>query len=167
MEHFEEAAMNAQVKELPTVGAVMHSPIVAIGADDSLWTAVDTMLGKGLRHLVVVRGEVALGVIVDRDLAAVWAMNPLGLKHGRAADVLTSVPTFVSPDSDVVAAALRMRSLGLDALVVVDEDDRPLGIVTDHDLLGVLAGLLGGSGEGVSDVSPRYHGPGQPVLMPD
>jgi CBS domain-containing protein len=143
----------------------MHSPVVSVAADDSLWTAVDAMLGRGLRHLVVVRGETAEGVLADRELAAVWAMNPLGLKHRRAGDSLAPVQTFIGPEVDVVTAALRMHALGVDALVIVDDKQRPLGIVTDHDLLGVLAGLLGG--EDVGGPAPRYHGYERPTLLPD
>ncbi|MCF2528927.1 CBS domain-containing protein [Yinghuangia soli] len=159
--------MNAHVESPPKVGEVMHGPVVSVAADDSLWTAMDVMLGRGLRHLAVVRGETVQGVLADRELAAVWAMNPLGLKNVRAADALAPNQTFIGPEVDVVAAALRMRAAGADAFVVVDEARRPLGIVTDHDLLGVLAGLLGGEGEGVGAPAPRYHGAGHPTLLPD
>ncbi len=156
--------MNAQSTSPPTVGAVMHGPVVSVEADDSLWSAVDVMLSRGLRHLAVVRGETTVGVLADRELAAVWAMEPLGLKHRHASDVVVPAPSFVGPDVDVVTAAVRMRSQGVDALVVVDDRNRPIGMVTDHDLLGVLAGMLGGE---VGGPSPRYHGPGRSVLSPD
>ncbi|NUU22018.1 MAG: CBS domain-containing protein [Streptomycetaceae bacterium] len=135
--------MNALSTSPPTVGAVMHGPVVSVGLDDTLWTALDTMFSRGLRHLVVVRGEAAVGVLVDRDLAAVWSMNPLGLKQRHAGEALGPRQAFTPPDTDVVSAALRMQELGVDALVVVDPDDRPLGIVTDHDLLGVLGRMIG------------------------
>jgi CBS domain-containing protein len=159
--------MNAHVEPPPTVGAVMHAPVVSVAADDSLWTAMDVMLSRGLRHLVVVLGETARGVLADRELAAVWAMNPLGLKNMRAVDALAPNQTFIEPGTDVVTVALRMRALGVDALAVVDEAQRPIGIVTDHDLLGVLAGLLGGEGAEAGGSSPRYHGAGHPALLPD
>ncbi|HSA48765.1 MAG TPA: CBS domain-containing protein [Yinghuangia sp.] len=126
----------------PDVGDVMHAPVVAVDATDTLWTAMDVMLTRGLRHLVVTRDGVALGILSDRDLAAVWAMDPIGLKNRRAADVLVTGEPFVPADTDVITAATRMRGLGGDALVVVDTDGAPLGVVTDHDLLGVLAALL-------------------------
>ncbi|HSA52151.1 MAG TPA: CBS domain-containing protein [Yinghuangia sp.] len=144
----------------------MHGPVVSVQADDSLWSAMDVMLSRGLRHLAVVRGDTAVGVLADRELAAVWAMEPLGLKHRHASEVVVAAPSFVGPDVDVVTAAVRMRSQGVDALVVVDDQDRPIGMVTDHDLLGVLAGMLGGEGE-VGGPSPRYHGSGRSVLVPD
>lgn len=126
----------------PDVGDVMHAPVVSVDATDTLWTAMDVMLTRGLRHLVVTRKGTALGILSDRDLAAVWATDPIGLKNRRAAEVLASAEPFVTADTDVVTAATRMRGLAGDALVVVDAAGAPLGVVTDHDLLGVLAELL-------------------------
>ncbi|MDI2124795.1 CBS domain-containing protein [Yinghuangia seranimata] len=159
--------MNAHTQQPPpSVGQVMHSPVVSVGDQDTLWTAMDLMLGRGLRHLVVVRGDKALGVLVDRELAAVWAMSPLGLKQRTVLDTMAPAQSFLTPEVDVVTAAQRMRVLGVDALVVVDRDQHPLGVVTDHDLLGVLAQMLGGAGED-ADTVPRYHGSGYPVMLPD
>lgn len=153
--------------EVPAVGSVMHGPVVSVDADDMLWDAMDLMLNRGLRHLVVVKADEVRGMLVDRELAAVWAMNPLGLKHTRVGDILGPVSRSVSPDVDVLTAVNRMRAAGIDALVVVDSAKRPLGVVTDHDMLGILAALLGGAGAGVSDAEPRYHGSGRPRLLPD
>ncbi len=128
--------------ELPTVASVMTGPAVAVDVQDSLWTAMDIMLTRGLRHLVVTRQGIARGVLSDRDLAAVWATDPLGLKNRRAEHALGPAQSFIGPDIDVVTAATRMRRLGVDALVVVESTLVPLGVVTDHDLLGVLTALL-------------------------
>lgn len=127
---------------LPTVATVMTEPVVAVDVQDSLWTAMDVMLTRGLRHLVVTRQGIARGILSDRDLAAVWATDPLGLKNRRAEHALGPGQSFIGPDIDVITAALRMRQLGVDALVVVESTLVPLGVVTDHDLLGVLIALL-------------------------
>ncbi|NUU20663.1 MAG: CBS domain-containing protein [Streptomycetaceae bacterium] len=156
--------MDTLATAVPTVGSVMHGPVVCIDAEDTLWTAMDVMMSRSLRHLVVTRGGAAVGVLVDRDLAAVWAMDPLGLKRRRAGEALGREHAFMPPETDVVTAATRMRELGVDALVVVDEAERPLGIVTDHDLLGVLAGMLTDDA-GVSH--PDHRGTGRPALPPD
>jgi signal-transduction protein with cAMP-binding, CBS, and nucleotidyltransferase domain len=128
---------------LPEVAAVMHGPVVAVDVEDNLWTAMDIMLTRGLRHLVVTRADRAHGILSDRDLAATWAMDPIGLKNRKAAHTADRGQVFIPPDTDVVAAAAHMRSLGADALVVVSASGAPLGVVTDHDLLGVLVTLIG------------------------
>lgn len=128
---------------MPQVAAVMHGPVVAVDVADNLWTAMDVMLTRGLRHLVVTGGGRAHGILSDRDVAATWAMDPIGLKNRAAGGTGThGDQVFLSPGTDVVAAAVRMRELGVDALVVVAPTGAPLGVVTDHDLLGVLAELV-------------------------
>lgn len=137
-----EPTRSEPTEPLPVVASVMSAPAVAVDVQDSLWTAMDVMITRNLRHLVVTRRGTACGVVSDRELAAVWAMDPLGLKGRRAEHTIGPDRAFISPDTDVVTAAARMRHLGVDALVVVEPTLAPLGVVTDHDLLGVLASLL-------------------------
>ncbi|MCF2528932.1 CBS domain-containing protein [Yinghuangia soli] len=131
--------------EVPDVASVM-SPVVAVDVQDSLWTAMDVMLTHGLRNLVVTHQGIARGVLSDRDLAAAWAKDPLGLKHRRAEHALAPAQSFIGPDIDVVTAAARMRQLGVCALVVVESTLVPLGVVTDRDLLDALTALLRDTG---------------------
>jgi CBS domain-containing protein len=49
-------------------------------------------------------------------------------------DVMTPNPTAMRADAPVTAAARAMRDLDIGAVVVV-EDDQPLGIVTDRDIV--------------------------------
>ncbi|MDI2125447.1 CBS domain-containing protein [Yinghuangia seranimata] len=125
----------------PRVAGLMREP-VAVDVADTLWTAMEVMLSRGLRHLVVTRQGASAGLLSDRDLAATWAMDPLGLKNRCAGDALGPARPFVAPDVDVVRAAAHLRTAGADALVVTDAALVPLGVVTDHDLLGALAELL-------------------------
>ena len=53
----------------------------------------------------------------------------------RVADVCTRNVEVASPREAVADAARRMGELGVGTLVVVDELQRPLGIVTDRDLV--------------------------------
>jgi CBS domain-containing protein len=118
----------------------MHGPVVAVAAHDTLWQAMDHMLTVRLRHVAVVEEGRAVGLLSDRDLASVWALDPLGLKHHTARDLVGSEPPFVTPDIDVIGASRRLLEAGIDALLVVDAAGRAVGVLTDHDLLGVLVG---------------------------
>lgn len=148
--------------DVPVLGTVMHRPVLCVAAEDTLWDAMDLMLRSGLRHLVVVHGDTAFGVLMDREMAAVWAMNPLGLKHTTVGELVSSHEQFLDPDTDVLAVARRMCASGVDAVVAVDGERRPLGIVTGHDLLGVLADLLAAA----SGAKP-FHGADKSRLAPD
>ncbi|MFF7250202.1 CBS domain-containing protein [Embleya sp. NPDC008237] len=119
----------------------MHGPVVAVAAHDTSWQAMERMLTAHLRHVAVVEEGHAVGLLSDRDLASVWARDPLGLKHRTARDALGPDSPFVAPDVDVIDASRRLLEAGIDALLVVDATDRAVGVLTDHDLLGVLVDL--------------------------
>ncbi|MET7301767.1 CBS domain-containing protein [Embleya sp. NPDC005575] len=127
---------------IPTVREVMHGPVVSVRTEDTLWAAMDKMIVTHLHHVGVVDGGRALGLISDRDLAAVWTLDPLGLKQHTAGRALAGTETtFVTPDTDVVTAGEQLLEHRRDALLVVDADGTALGVLTDRDLLTVLLGL--------------------------
>ncbi|MFE2870503.1 HPP family protein [Embleya sp. NPDC059259] len=129
---------------IPTVREVMHGPVISVTAEDTLWTAMDRMVVTHLHHVGVVDGDRAVGLISDRDLAAVWALDPLGLKQHTAGHALVGVDTettFIAPDVDVVTAGEQLLKRTRDALLVVDANGTAVGVLTDRDLLGILLGL--------------------------
>jgi arabinose-5-phosphate isomerase len=74
------------------------------------------------------------GIVTDGDLRR--AMGP-DLLSRRVADIMTSEPRTISPDSLAVEAlhAMNARGRPITTLFVVDPDNRPLGILHIHDLL--------------------------------
>ena len=51
------------------------------------------------------------------------------------ADYRQSAPATARPDESVRDAAKRMQQLGIGSLVVVDELERPVGMLTDRDIV--------------------------------
>ncbi len=57
-----------------------------------------------------------------------------------AKDVMKTEVVTVSPSAPITEAALSMREEDIGALVVVDDEGRPVGIITDRDIVvSVLA----------------------------
>ncbi|WP_406289453.1 CBS domain-containing protein [Embleya sp. NBC_00896] len=148
-----------QHTRIPLVREVMHAPIVAVTVDDTLWTAMDAMFAANLHHLAVVDGGRAVGLISDRDLAALWALDPLGLKRRTAGRIAGPERPFVASDADALDAGEHMLRHAMDAVLVVDAEQRPVGVLTDHDLLGVFVNL-----HRVPDAAPSRRHPG---MLPD
>ena len=70
-------------------------------------------------------------------------------------DVMTPVPTALPADAPVTAAARAMRDLDVGAVVVM-ENDVPMGIVTDHDIVvRALAAERGADAATVGDICSR------------
>lgn len=53
-------------------------------------------------------------------------------------DFMTRGPVTVPPDAPAVAVARRMFEGRIHRVIVIDQDKRPVGIITSLDLLGVL-----------------------------
>jgi arabinose-5-phosphate isomerase len=121
---------------LRRVRALMHSgdAMPLAGPDTPMDQALLTMTEKRFGCLGVVDAAGALiGILTDGDLRR--AMGP-DLLARRIADVMTSAPRSVGPDT-LAAEALAMmndRERPITALFVV-EAGRPVGILHVHDLL--------------------------------
>jgi CBS domain-containing protein len=91
----------------------MGGPAVTVSVGAMLDEALLKMVRAGLRHLAVVDGGGhCLGVLSDRAIAAAWATD---------------------------YTARLMGASGVDAVAVVDDQGRPVGLVTGSDLVRLLA----------------------------
>jgi arabinose-5-phosphate isomerase len=118
------------------VGDLMHTgdAMPAVSETAALAEAVQEMTRKGLGMTTVVDADGRLaGVITDGDL------RRLHLRGGpfetlRAADIATRSPRTIGAD-DLAAKALEVMEGKITSLVVVDEAQRPRGVVHLHDIL--------------------------------
>jgi CBS domain-containing protein len=116
----------------------MTTPPVTIDATASLWDAVDRFFLSGPHHLVVVANGRCVGVIDDRQVAAQWPARAINLRSRRVAEILDGRRSYTVADARVVDAARVMLSRRLDALPVVDDEHRIVGIITGSDLIQLL-----------------------------
>ena len=87
---------------------------------------------KGFGCVVVVSGEGQLaGIVTDGDLRRLMS----GRENGKIVDdVMSTAPRTVLPNVLAATALETLNSASITVLIVV-EDDRPVGIVHLHDLL--------------------------------
>ena len=74
-----------------------------------------------------------VGVITDGDLRRLH-LQPGPFDQLRAGDVATRTPKTIGAD-DLAAKALEMMEGTITSLVVVDEGQRPRGVIHMHDIL--------------------------------
>jgi CBS domain-containing protein len=125
---------------------VMSAPLVIVRDYDTIWHAVDRFVQTGLHHLVVLDPEDALvGVLEDRGVLAEWPLDAAGMHHRTIGELLRSrelagaggVPR-TNPGLSVRQAGLLMLDLQVDALAVVDDLGKVVGILTSTDLIRSL-----------------------------
>jgi CBS domain-containing protein len=106
----------------------------------TLREAAQRMADEGVGCLVIVRGERALGVITDRDIA----MHVLREGLDPDTTLLTSLidsepPATVHANTRFDLASLIMRRRGVRRLVVVEDADVISGVITLDDMVQVIA----------------------------
>ncbi len=129
-----------------TVRDIMTVEVTTLGRNDTLLLAKDIMNLGRVRHFPVVEDDELVGVVSQRDLyrASLGTVMQYGEKAQRA--FLESVvvkevmadPISISPDATVRDAARLMMEHKIGCLPVL-EDSRLVGIVTETDMLQVVA----------------------------
>ncbi|MFB7447426.1 CBS domain-containing protein [Streptomyces sp. NPDC056194] len=138
------------------IGELMTREVVSVGGDAPFKEIVRILSQHRVTAVPVVDGENrVIGVVSEGDLlrkAADQAAAPgdvpavPGLeaweraKAGgtRAEELMSAPPVCARPDWTAVEAARLMEVQGVKRLVVVDEADRLVGIVSRRDLLGIF-----------------------------
>jgi CBS domain-containing protein len=151
-------------RPLPTATQVMSHQPRTIDSKASLFSAWGQLHGEHNRHLVVIDDGVRpIGVLDERDIALAWPPGPLGA-HNLPVYKLLRFRTRpqVRAEDDVATVAAIMLGAREDALPVVDEDGRLLGLVTVWQCLELLAGARACDRQGHLTVEPVPLGSREP-----
>ncbi|HXU03217.1 MAG TPA: CBS domain-containing protein [Polyangia bacterium] len=117
---------------------IMSHGVETITPGADVAAARNAMRVNGIRHLVVVDGQNVVGVVSDRDLGGRLSTAPGQRIAGRTvADVMSTSVVSVKPETTVRQAANLLRGFVIGSLVV-QEGNKPVGIVTTTDLLDLI-----------------------------
>ena len=131
-----ETSTDRPVSRDVAIRQIMSRHLVAIRSDCDLRVAVDTFLRTGLRHLVVVDEDRTFrGIVTSEQVLA--ALNATGRR--RVADHVRTTGLRVRAEDPVRRAARLMVEELVDALPVVDDAGRVIGIVSWSDIVAMVA----------------------------
>ncbi|MEV7013385.1 CBS domain-containing protein [Streptosporangium sp. NPDC051022] len=132
-----------------TVAHVMSRTLVAVAPEESPLLAWEIMRRADVHHLPVVDAAGRLrGVLTREDLTARWSGGPIEQSQVRVCELVagrrcphTTLQTRLADAADAMLGA------GVDAIPVLGESARLVGIVTVTDVLRAVAGRLPERGE--------------------
>ncbi len=150
---------------------VMTSNPITVRPESDYLAAIALMRAGKVRHLPVVDQERRLvGLVTDRDLASVRVDEPV--PHAlvgsgtlvRVREVMQRDLAIAPPDYPLEEAAHLMLERRMSCLLVV-EDGRLVGILTEMDMVRLLVEMLSGGSESVRLTVQVDNCPGQVAAL--
>ncbi|MCR9161365.1 MAG: CBS domain-containing protein [Nannocystaceae bacterium] len=136
-----------------TISDFMTPVVCCADVELTLADARDRMTANKIRHLLITRGPMVVGVLSQRDIdvadASAGKREALTIADAMHTDVFTC--NDGAPLGDVVAA-MESRKIGC---TIVRDGSRAVGIFTTTDALRAVRALL--AGEQVEPLSPPTH----------
>ena len=122
-----------------TAADVMTSPVVTVADSGTIWDAWSVLINCHVHHVVVVSGDRCIGIVDDRVLIQSWQRGPSALRSTPIRTLLHDRTSCVLPDSPVAHVATLMNTERLEAVPVVDDGGRLLGLITTSDIMHAIA----------------------------
>lgn len=111
-----------------------------VNEDLEIQKAHDLMKDHHIRHLPVQKAGHLVGVVTDRDLKLAESFSDLATLRVR--DIMMPDPYCVTPEASMDRVALEMATHKYGCVIVRQENDKVVGILTANDALRLLGELL-------------------------
>ena len=126
-----------------TVSLLASADPLRLDENTAVEVALETMLAQDGVAVLAVDPEGRLrGIATDRDLLKRVGDTGRDAAKTRLADIMTADPETLKPDDRICYALNRMVTMGCRTVPLVDEEGRPIGIVTVEDIAKWLAALF-------------------------
>jgi arabinose-5-phosphate isomerase len=125
--------LSLELKEIMIKG----EKIPVVQEEASLKDVMLEMTAKRLGTTCVVNEEKVLkGIITDGDLRRLLEKT-LDIKNLKAKDVMTKTPKVIKPNALASLALQQMENYKITTLIVINDENKPAGIVHLHDLINL------------------------------
>lgn len=130
-----------------SVEKIMSTPVVTVEMDDSLKMIKEIFDNTHFHHLIVVDSGKIFGVLSDRDLlkalspnigtAAETTRDTATLKKS-AHQIMTRKPVTLGSNAGIYDAVEIFNHHNISCIPVVDDENKPVGIISWRDILKEL-----------------------------
>lgn len=133
------------------IDKIMSKRIVTVEMDDSLEIVREIFANSQFHHLLVVEDDELLGVISDRDLlrnlspnieTAAETTRDTETLNKKAHQIMTRKPITLDAKAGVDKAVDIFNKHNISCIPIVDNNQRPVGIVSWRDIMRTLGSHL-------------------------
>lgn len=118
---------------------VMSTPTIVARMNDTLEDAARLMYESGVGSIVVVDDDGRLaGILTRRDVLYLVAKGE-AKRNPRLSTIMSTSVITGSPDEALSSILHKMRDAGVKHVVIVDDKEKPVGIVSMWDILMSIA----------------------------
>ncbi|MFF5264762.1 CBS domain-containing protein [Actinomadura viridis] len=107
----------------------------ALPLEATLYEAARIMRDQGIGDVLVTLSGKLCGLVTDRDIVIRAVAESLDAALTSLGEVCTAEPVTLGPDDDTDTALRLMRQEAIRRVPVVDDQNRPVGIVSIGDLV--------------------------------
>jgi CBS domain-containing protein len=119
---------------MPQIRQVMTANVVTVSPSMSVADVAKEMIAREKGPLPVVEGDRVVAMVTDRDLVARVVAASRDPNTVRCEEIATKDLVTIRPDQDLQEARRLMAQHQLDRLLVVEEGDRLVGILSEADI---------------------------------
>jgi CBS domain-containing protein len=123
-----------QTAGMPQVRQVMTADVVTVSPSMSVAEVAKEMIAREKGPLPVVEGGRVVAMVTDRDLVARVVAASRDPNTVRCEEIATKDLVTIRPDQDLQEARRLLAQHQLDRLLVVEEGDRLVGILSEADI---------------------------------
>lgn len=126
----------------PTISSYMTPTPHTIGPKQSIALAKKMMRDLNVRHLPVQSGGALVGILSQSDIELLHSFKDIDTKRALVCDAMADDPYSVRPDAALKDVCIKMAEDKISSALVVNADDKVIGIFTYIDALGALVQQL-------------------------
>ncbi len=124
---------------------IMSTPPITLNINASVKEAARLMFDNRIGSVLIVDEEEKLrGIVTERDLIYLVATGKTtSVDEYPVWQIMTENPITIAPHEPVTRALAIMREANIRHLPVVDEENKPIGVISIRDVVNYIVEVIG------------------------
>ncbi|NYT20118.1 MAG: CBS domain-containing protein [Methanosarcinales archaeon] len=143
MDTTNDQGTNESIKEIEiyiSVKEVMTEKVITTDIEESALKVGKEMIKHNVGSIIVTKNDEAVGIITERDMVKKIIAKNKKTENVSASMLMSSPLIMIKPSTNVIDASKIMSKANIRRLVVM-QNGKIVGIITDRDLLTIAPGL--------------------------